>query len=71
MRSFEAQLQTYIDANRSEKLNRHNFLNHERIKHLGHMLDVLQILGVTHAESTLNQHMLAHALVNRYYPAPR
>jgi hypothetical protein len=78
MKSFAEQLQDYINTSKNEKLNRYNRLKAERIRVLGHMFDLLIMLRVIDKvkssqplTSTLDQHMLAHILVNKHYKDPR
>jgi hypothetical protein len=74
MKTFVEQLQEYVSVSKSEKLNRQRFLKRERVKYLDRMFDLLQILGVVKEvksshpfSSCLEQYMLAHILVNKYY----
>ena len=74
MKTFAEQLQEYVSVSKNEKRNRQRFLKRERVKYLDRMFDLLQILGVVKEvkssqplSSCLDQHMLVHILVNKYY----
>lgn len=78
MKSFAEQLQDYLNSHKSDSLNRFNFLQDKRVKTLGHMSDLLQILGVipsavvgNYYNAVLTQHQTVYLLVNKYYKPPR
>ena len=78
MKTFAEQLQDYMSVSKKEKRNRQRFLKGERVKDLGHMFDLLRILDVFKEvkssqplTASIDQHMLVHVLVNKYYKDPR
>lgn len=78
-KTFVEQLSDYVNASKNDKLNKHKFLKHQRVKNLNHMVDLLEVLGVLQGNivyrimnlTEIDRHLMVQLLVDKYYKAPR